>query len=184
MVVGEDVVCETRELDVICETRELDEVSCESHESRGSGAREFRVLCGTAASSGRGRLPASISFDLRCSSSSLAKGGGAFIGLPVSELGASRSIKGFVTVKGEECDEWEVPGRRGRIKDDKGASSSESLPEPADSDVSLAAVRVRGRGVVFANRAFAASAMLARASFAVGVSAPTLRLARGLVPGP
>ena len=63
----------------------------------------------------------------------------------MSELGASRSTKGFRTVEGVEFEELEVPGRRGKINDDKGASSSESLP--ADSDVSLVAVRVRGRGV-------------------------------------
>lgn len=86
-------------------------------------------------------------FDFCRPSSSLKRGGGPLTGLPVSVLGAFKSTNGFrAVVDWVECEEWEVPGRRGKANDDKGASSSESEPG-SDSDVSLPGLRARGRGV-------------------------------------
>ena len=77
--------------------------------------------------------------------SSLAIGGGALTGLPVSELGASRSTSVRRGVVGVECEDMDVPGRRRETSEDNGASSSESVADSADSDVSLPAVCVSGR---------------------------------------
>lgn len=148
------------------EVRELDDgVPCESQESCSCGASEFLALeiacellalgiaCellalgGDVVRSGLDRAPVlTFTFDLGRPSSSFAIGGGPLIGFPARVLGASRSTSGLrAVVEGEECEEWEVPGRRGRTNDDNGASSSES--DSADSDVSLPALWVRGRGV-------------------------------------